>query len=498
MREPVAYSFPPPEDRQALGSLTAAQVGSLAGAGLVAVFGIIRPYPTAGGVLVAVVWLAAVAAVVLVPLHGRTVIGWLPIAGRYALARLRGQTDFRAAAPRFGLAAGVIGRLQVPPELGDLEVLAYPTRDGELGVVVDRAAGLYTAALEVDGPPFLLEDSAGQEDLLARWGALLTRTTQQGTLLHRLQVLLRSGPEGGSGLRGYFEQAHARGLDEAAQAVRSYLELLDDVTATSSRHQTLVVAQLAPRRAARALRLRQAGSGDAGACAALAEMIGMLAGELADLGVTARSILGAREYQGMLRVAFDPEATRELGALARSRADRGWGSDAPWPMATQERWGSYRTADRAWHRCYTLALPLSQVGADWLVPLLLDNGGACRTVALTVKGVPRHQANRQVARALTGLRAEEQRKLRVGQLPTAHDEQREAAAVRRMRELADGHGELVYAVTVTVTAPDLAALQAACETVRHAAGLAGCELRLLEGQQTQAFGWSLPLARGVD
>jgi hypothetical protein len=57
---------------------------------------------------------------------------------------------------------------------------------------------------------------------------------------------------------------------------------------------------------------------------------------------------------------------------------------------------------------------------------------------------------------------------------------------------------VVYAVTVTVTAPDLDALEADCDTVRHAAGLASCELRLLEGQQPQAFGWSLPLARGVD
>jgi hypothetical protein len=119
-------------------------------------------------------------------------------------------------------------------------------------------------------------------------------------------------------------------------------------------------------------------------------------------------------------------------------------------------------------------------------------------VAITFKGVPRHQANRRVTRALTGLRAEEQRKRRLGQLSTAQDEHREEAALDRMHELAEGHGEVVYAVTVAVTAPDLDSLEADCETVRHAAGLAGCELRSLEGQQAQAFGWTLPLARGVE
>jgi hypothetical protein len=492
VREPVGYSFPLPERRQVLGSLTAGQVSLLAGAALVAVFGIVRPYPGPIGVLAAVAWLAGAAAAVLIPMRGRPAMEWLPIAGRYALARVRGRTDFRGAAPLFPTTA----RLQVPSELGHLEVLAHPTQDGELGVVADRAAGLYTAALQVDGPPFLLQDTAGQEDLLARWGALLARTTQHGNRLHRLQVLLRSSPDGGDALAAYFKQARARDLDDAAKAVRSYLELLDDVTATSTRHSTLVVAQLAVRRATWAI--RQAGGGDHGACAALADTIATLTDELADLGVTVRAPLDARAYQGALRVAFDLQAARDLDVLARSEAGRGWGSDAPWPLATQERWGLYRTADRAWHRSFTLALPLGQVGADWLVPLLLDNAGACRTVALTFNGVPRLQANRQVARALTGLRAEEHRKLRVGQLPNAHDEQREAATIGRMRELADGHGEVVYAVTVTVTAPDPDELESACDTVRHAAGLAGCELRLLEGQQAQAFGWSLPLARGVE
>jgi hypothetical protein len=495
VKEPVGYGFPLPEHRQVLGSLTAGQVGGLAAAALIAVFGIIRPHPGAAGVLLAVAWLAVVAAALLVPVHGRPLTGWSPIVGRYLVARLRGRADFRARAPRFTKSATPLTPLVLPPELGDLEVLAYPTRGGELGVAADRAAGLYTAALEVEGPSFLLEDTTTQEEMLARWGGLLARATPNGAALHRLQVLLRSCPPDGGALRDYFEQARVQDPEEANRAVRSYLQLLDATTATTTHHQTLLVVQLSARHAARAI--RQGGGGDQGACAALAGTIAMLTRELADLGPRVHTLLDARHLQGVLRVAFDPDATSDLGLLARARPDHRWGSDAPAPLATQERWDHYRTAARAWHRSYTIALPLNQVGADWIVPLLVDSGTLTRTVAITFKGVARHQANRRVTRALTGLRAEEQRKHRLGQFSTAQDQQREGAAVDRMHELAEGHGEVVYAVTITVTAPDPDSLDTDCETVRHAAGLAGCELRSLEGQQAQAFGWTLPLARGV-
>jgi Putative type VII ESX secretion system translocon, EccE len=495
VKEPIAYSFPLPEQRQVLGSLTAGQVGGLAGAALVAVFGIIRPHPGPAGVLLAVAWLAAVTAALLVPVHGRPLTVWSPVVGRYAVARLLRRADFRASAPRFNESTTVTP-LGLPPELGDLDVLAHPTRDGELGVAADRAAGLYTAALEVDAPSFLLEDTTTQEEMLGRWGALLARATPNGAALHRLQVLLRSGRQDGGELRDYFEQARAHDLDQASCAVRSYLELLDATADATTHHQTLVVVQLSARHAARAI--RQGGGGDEGACAALASTIAMLTRQLGDLGARVHTLLDARHLQGVLRVAFDPDAASDLGLLARARPDRRWGSDAPGPLATQERWDYYRTAARAWHRSYTIALPLNQVAADWIVPLVLDSGTVTRTVAVTFKGVPRHQANRRVTRALTGLRAEEQRKHRLGQLSTAQDQQREDATLDRMHELADGHSEVVYAVTITVTAPDLDSLDADRETIRHAAGLAGCELRSLEGQQAQAFGWTLPLARGVE
>jgi len=493
VREGLRYQFPPPEHKHVLGPFTAGQLVITLLVALLGVFGIARPNPTVPGIALAAGLLVAVGVPVLVPWRGRVVTEWAPIALGYAAARLSGRADFRSAAPRRGTAGA--GQIALPPEVGDVEFLTHPHDGGLLGVAVDRRTGVYTGVLEVQAPSFLLEDTPRQEELLARWGGVLARLANAGTEVHRLQWLVRTVPDDGNGIRAYLKRARARDLNQASAVIRSYLELVRLSGPASSEHTTLLVVQLASRTAARAI--RAAGGGDHGACAALAQAMEQLAEGLDGLDVAVRRLLGVREYQGLLRTAFDPEALADLNVLASLHPEREWGSDAPWPYATEERWGYYRTADRAWHRSFDLVLPMTDMPADWFVPMLLE-GDVTRTVSMTLKGVPRQQANRQVRRALTHLQAEEERKRKLGQLHTAEDDKRQTAAERRMRELADGHAVLVCAVTVTVTAPDLAALERACRSLDGVAGLSYCELRLLEGQQAAAFTWTLPLARGLE
>ena len=430
-----------------LGPFTAGQLVIVLLVALLGVFGIARPNPTVPGIALAAGLLVAVGVPVLVPWRGRVVTEWAPIALGYAVARLSGRADFRSAAPRRGTAGA--GRLALPPEVGDVEFLTHPHDGGLLGVAVDRRTGVYTGVLEVQAPSFLLEDTPRQEELLARWGGVLARLANAGTEVHRLQWLVRTVPDDGNGIRAYLQRACARDLDQASAVIRSYLELVRLSGPASSEHTTLLVvsspAAPQPGRSAPPAAATRAP-------APLAQAMEQLAEGLDGLDVAVRRWLGVREYQGLVRTAFDPEALADLNVLASLHPEREWGSDAPWPYATEERWSYYRTADRAWHRSFDLVLPMTDVPADWFVPMLLE-GDVTRTVSMTLKGVPRQQANRQVRRALTHLQAEEERKL--GQLHTAEDDKRQTAAERRMRELADGHAVLVCAVTVTVTAPDL-------------------------------------------
>jgi hypothetical protein len=183
MSQPLRYAVPPPEHKRVLGSFTAAQLTTLGVVAVVAVFGVAAgTTPTPAGMLLAVALIGLAAVVVLAPLGGRTLTEWAPLTLRYELRRLRGLTDVRA---RVSLHGRPGDRLRLPAELGDLEILAHPWQERVLGVVVDRAAGLYSAALEVHGPQFLLETTSRQEQLLGRWGAVLARLAGPGQV-HRL------------------------------------------------------------------------------------------------------------------------------------------------------------------------------------------------------------------------------------------------------------------------------------------------------------------------
>lgn len=493
MSEELAYEFPPPEHKHLLGPFTAGQLAIALVTLFVAVFGIARPDPSWSRLALAAGLVVAVVVPVAVPWRGRVVTEWLPIAVRYGRARRSGRADYRSAVPRRATAAA--GQVPLPAEIGVVEFLAHPHNGGVLGVAVDRQTGLYSGVLEVEAPSFLLEDIARQQELMARWGGVLARLGHGSTEMHRLQWVVRTVPDDGNGIRNYLKRAQAQDLDQASAVIRSYLELVRMSGPASSEHTALVVVQISSRHAVRAI--RAAGGGDRGACAVLAEAMEAVAEGLDGVNVGVRRLLAVREYQGMVRTAFDPDALADLNVLANLHPGREWGSDAPWPYATEERWGYYRTADRAWHRSFDLVLPMTEVPADWFVPMVLE-GDVSRTISMTLKAVPRTEANREVKRSLTSLRAEEQRKRQTGQLRTAEDEKRETAADRRMRELADGHGVMVYAVTVTVTAPDLETLDRACRSVEAVAGQSLCELRLIEGQQAAAFTWALPLGRGLE
>jgi hypothetical protein len=489
----LRYEFPPPEHKHVLGPFTGGQIAIALVTVFVAVFVIARPDPTVPRLALAAGLVVAVVVPVAVPWRGRILTEWLPIAVRYGLARRSGRTDYRSAAPHQGAAAADL--VVLPAEIGAVEFLAHPYNGGSLGVAADRRAGLYSGVLEVESPSFLLEDLARQQELMARWGGVLARLGHGSTEGHRLQWVVRSVPDDGNGIRNYLKRAQAHDLDHATAVIRSYMELVRTSGPASSEHTTLLVVQISSRHAARAI--RAAGGGDHGACAVLAEAMEAVAEGLDGCDVGVRRLLGVREYQGMIRTAFDPDALADLNVLANLHPDWEWGSDAPWPYATEERWGYYRTADRAWHRTFDLVLPMTEVPADWFVPMILE-GDVSRTISMTLKSVPRQQAAREVKRSLTSLQAEEERKRKLGQLHTAEDDKRSVAADRRMRELADGHGVMVYAVTVTVTAPDLATLDRACRSVEHVAGQSMCELRLVEGQQAPAFTWVLPLGRGLE
>jgi hypothetical protein len=92
--------------------------------------------------------------------------------------------------------------------------------------------------------------------------------------------------------------------------------------------------------------------------------------------------------------------------------------------------------------------------------------------------------------------ADEAMRERMGFINTARRRSQAEAVARREQELTDGHADVRFSGYVTVTAGSIDELREGCGEVEHAASLARLELQRCDGEQEQAFTWTLPLARG--
>jgi hypothetical protein len=353
-----------------------------------------------------------------------------------------------------------------------------------MGVVKDRRQSAFSAVLVVRGRSFSLLDRAEMERRVGAWGAVLAALGRGGSAVQRVQWIERTLPGDSHGLARHLARA---GSSETGPWRDSYEELITDAGPLGQRHETMVVISINPRRSGRAL--RTFGRGDAAACGLLQREVRLLQGQLRGVELTVDRILTADELTRAVRDAVDPFPQPSSGEDRRR-------DSAPWPMATDEQWDSYRT-DGGWHATFWVAeWPRIEVGPDVLSPLLLGPGGQ-RTVAVVMGPIPPGRAAREAEAARTADIADEQLRQRAGFLTTTRRKREADGVLRREAELADGHSEYRFSGFVTVTAADRTGLDGACTEVEQAAQQAQLELRRLYGQQAEAFTWTLPIARGL-
>ena len=170
------YRFGPLEERAVVGPLRAGQVAVLA-VGALAGLGSLYGVRSVAGMVLALLALGAAAAAYLRSRAGANgggvgaggaSLGAAPPArrGRVSLphARRRG-----ADRPERRLS----DESSLPPELAGVELLSVPYGGAEVGVIRERGAGTYTAAMAVRPGAFALRDRAEQERSLDSWGAVL-------------------------------------------------------------------------------------------------------------------------------------------------------------------------------------------------------------------------------------------------------------------------------------------------------------------------------------
>jgi hypothetical protein len=471
------FRFGPLERRGLVGTLSPGQLIIIA-TGCVAALIVFRTAPTAIGFLAGVALVVVAAATALVPLGGRTVEQWTPLAVDWIALRLRGENKFRSGDP-FGV------RGELPGCISKCRVIPYVLGDGrELGVIHDGALHAYCGAVFVRMRALGLLAAAEQERRLAAWGRVLASLASDRGAIRRVQLLERTVPSDPDELISYLEE---QGTRQQRAAYEQYVELLQSAAQVAQDHELLIVVQVDEKRAWRSA-AADAGSRrldrDGQACAVVGRELDALAQRLEASELSVFGVLDAAQLTAAVKLGFDPYNGSPSGSSFS-------------PTAADTSWSTYR-CDRAIHRTYWVAeWPRTGVGPAFFTPLLLGLQ-AVRAVSVVLEPVAPGRARAAVEAAITSDEADEQVRTERGFRTTARRGRQADAARRREQELADGHEEMRFAGFITVSGRDDDDLRAACAELEHAAQRAFLVLEPLWGQQDLGLTFSaLPLARGL-
>ena len=483
------FRFGPLERRGLLLGLRSPQLVILAGGAVTAV-GVLRLAQGSGGILFAVTIVVASLMCCFVPIQGRALDEWLPLATRWSLRRLSGRNRVISPVPISGHDSN---NLCAP--LDGIVLLSHdiPGAPASIGVVKDRRRGTYTGVLAVKGSSFTLADPEEKSQRLTSWAGLLSSLARETGLVGRVQWVERTVPDTSDRVAEHLRDNVAVPL--TSPLARSYLEVIDDAGPSTQEHEVFIALQIDAAGAARAV--RSAGGGDEGACEVLRRELTSLSSGLIGSDVQVEGALTPRLLARALRTAFDPHAARVLSAIASRDPEReGTSTDNAGPMATDVEWARFRT-DSAWHTTYWIAeWPRVNVDPDFMAPLLLRTT-CTRTVAVTMQPISPSKAIRSVESARTSVTADEELRQRAGFLTTMRRQREHEALADNERDLTDGHAFYRFAGFVTVTGDTPEGLQEACGEVEEAAARSFLDLRPLYGEQDVAFTYTLPLCRGL-
>ena len=403
--------------------------------------------------------------VALVPWRGRPIIAWFPLLGGWVSRRASGSTTQRASVTERPRA--------VVPGIRRVRLSQSASR---VGVVHDATDSTTTTVLRIDGSSLLTDGASAQRALVDGWGSVLASLAQTSGLI-RLQVLHRSVPGGARPIQDWWAERATAG-----PWAEQVADLLSSSMAGTLQPQTLLVA-----------RWRSPGLGrqtsDASADAVGRQVDALLEISarqgFAPMGAPAEAI--SRRSYGALstRTQRLREATRRQRVRRRSQA---------WHWRSR---GTTSAPTLAVHAVYWVReWPRSEAHVSFLHPVV--NGGAKRTLSLTIEPVPLGRAMRDIRRAKVDHAADEARNTRTGRVSVESERAESDDVVRRERELAAGHAELRFVGLLTVSTNDLDELAASCAATETAAAQAMCEIRRLAGQQASAWlAGALPLARRV-
>ncbi|CAL9584131.1 hypothetical protein SUDANB106_05106 [Streptomyces sp. enrichment culture] len=436
-----------------------------------------------GAIALVPLW-AAVAALVTIRRHGRSLIDWAPIVTRYAYRRRTGQTLWVArpvARPRQD------GILHLPGTAASLKVVTPGDSANGAAAVHDPHHQTLTAVARVSSRAFALLAPATQNANVNGWGRALAGIARTGHVA-RVQVLERTVPDSGDTLSRHWAR---HGRAKAPVAGQIYSELVASAGPAAAPHETYLAISL-DLKAARRL-IGQAGGGLPGAFTVMEQTTSSITQAARNAGLTVTGWLSAREIAAVIRTAYDPGALAALqqwSDTGRAEADPA----AAGPVVQVEEYDRLAT-DTAHHATYWVEnWPRTEMGAGFLHGIMFT-AGVRRSLSLIYVPQGLESALRDVQRKKAAIIADASERARRGQVDSEEDSVEYADVKTRERQLIAGHADVALTGLVTITADTNALLDAACVQIETAAVTAGVDLRRLNYQQPDAFTLgALPLA----
>ena len=473
MSDLPSYRFGPRQERVAFG-LSRAQLTSAAVSASIAMLLVFARHGalTAAGILV------LGAAVTFAPVGGRPLVSWAPLLTSHFGARKHAVAPLARHELRSGGGITTVQRSPVArwhlPGLGALRIERVEGPLGELAIAaIGSVRPEVSFTFELTGPRFALADPHDQARALLAWGQLLDALASDNGRLRRIQVLERVEPDDLMLQHAYAGSACRLGDRRALELYRAELDAL---AGRALRHEVFLTVALGR------LPEREVGPIVTGEAA-------RLSGLLEDAGFEARCLTPG-ELAGVLRTSLDPASGAIAAAMARGDLEPHAAAPGTWHAT----WGGVRT-DSGTHACFEAkGFPRLPVGPEWAWPLVLtDETAARRSLALHIELARPEMAIRRAERAVVNEEGDEALRSRWGFRSGARQDQAMEAVLARESELAEGFADARFALFVTVSTTDEAALEASCRAVTGQAAHSHIELQRLYGHQPAALAATLPL-----
>lgn len=301
-------------------------------------------------------WLA-LCVVLVIPVMGRSLAGWLNASIMFSIGTIFGWTTFRSRATRGQVTDPQ--QADLPGRLSGIEVLdGHPTgtEQTRIGIIKDSAAKTWavTAAITHPGIGMLEND---ERNRMGRGQAQVLEHAARTGLIDEVVFISRTVPDDGAE-RALWVQRHEVSEDSHARRInRDLAAVLTSASVRTEQFVTLIVPESNIAKLA-----RQAGGGLKGRSKILYSLMGEMEAQLkAGMGVTTVAWLPSPELATAVRTGFAPGARAgivEALALQATNpevaATLPWGHAGPSGAHTSAR---YYAHDAWWSVASTITLP---------------------------------------------------------------------------------------------------------------------------------------------